>query len=104
MHKKGTSMSSSRSSLGKSNFSYIQKTSNVRYRWFQPGPGAYNPQKPKSKKKVVIGLKNKNELKEGFLNEKAIPNNPGPSKYSVKDKPVAGGKIVCLSLRFDANR
>ena len=52
----------------------------------------------------MIGLKNKNECKEIFLNENLATNYPGPSKYQTKQQVPSGGKIVTLSLRFDGDK
>ena len=68
--------------------------------FIQPGPGQYNAEKVKSKKKIVIGHKTRNPCQEAFLNEKAIDNNPAPNKYNICAKVPKTGKIVTLSMRF----
>ena len=68
----------------------------------QPGPGTYNRDiLHKSTSGIKIGKKNNENLKVGFLNEKAIANNPGPGAYHAKVVKLKGGKISSKSTRFD---
>lgn len=52
---------------------------------------------------VKIGNHNNETLKVGFLNDKAINQNPGPGAYHSKVVKLKGGKMTTKSTRFDSS-